>query len=167
MKTIAACALLVLLPCTAVSASDTKKPGVTLSFNSDDSRTKLAPRHTASDSRIAITSRSGSTVLLMTNDVVAIQLSDATIDKIRSSGEEGFLEELIVSGVRFAMRKAVEFPLAGVKSIEVRDGMLHVTSDQNKPVFDNVKVNGSDVFRDFSPADATRFANAFRAIKRR
>lgn len=167
MKTIAACALLVLLPCTAVSASDAKKPGVTLSFNSDDSRTKLAPRHTASDSRIAITSRDRSTMLLMTNDVVAIQLSDATIHKMHSSADEGFFEGLITSGVRYTLGKAVEFPLAGVKSVEVRDGVLRVTSDQNKPVFDNVKVNGSDVFRDFSAADAARFASAFRAIKRR
>jgi len=167
MKTFAACALLMLLPYTAVFAGDAKKPGMSLSFDSDDSRTKLAPRHTASDSRIAITTRDGSTMLLMTNEAVAIQLTDASIDKMHASDDGGFLEELLASGVRFALRKAVEFPLANVKSVEYRDGAIVMTNDQNKPVFTNVKVNGAEVMRDFSAADATRFVSAFRAIKRR
>jgi hypothetical protein len=35
-----------------------------------------------------------------------------------------------------------------------------------KPVFTNVKVNGTDVMRDFSRADVTRFANAVKAARR-
>jgi hypothetical protein len=40
-----------------------------------------------------------------------------------------------------------------------------LTSDKNQLVFTEVKVNGTDVLRDFAVGDAARFVNALRAIK--
>jgi hypothetical protein len=164
MKTLATSALALLLLASVASAGD-KKDGLSISFDSDDSRTHLAPRHVARDARLAVTTRNGAAVLLLTKDVVAVQLSDAALAKVETKNDAGFLEELVVSGVRLAVAKAVEYPVANIRSAEIRDGVLTLINDQGKPVFDNVKVNGANVTRDLSAADAAKFVNAFRAIK--
>jgi hypothetical protein len=159
MKKIALCVLASLL-CSGVASAE----GLSISLSSDDSRTTMGPRRSAREARVAIRSRDGSTMLMLLDDVIAIQLTDATLAKMESEKKEdgGFLEELLVAGVRLAVGKSVEAPLASVRSVEYRGGALHITSDQNKPLFTNVKVNGTDVLRDFSSADAARFVSAFR-----
>src|SRR5690242_20931738 len=46
-----------------------------------------------------------------------------------------------------------------------RDGVLRIVNDQNKPVFAELKVNGTEILRDFSSADAARFVAAVRDRK--
>jgi hypothetical protein len=94
-------------------------------------------------------------------------LTDEALAKLEAeeSKETGFLEELLAAGVKLAVGKSVEYPIANIKSVEVRDGALRFTSDQNKSVFTDIKVNGTDVLRDFSSGDAQRFVNALRARK--
>ncbi|HYC60557.1 MAG TPA: hypothetical protein VEK79_13410 [Thermoanaerobaculia bacterium] len=138
--------------------------GISISLSSEDSRTTMGPRRNVRDARLAIQTRDRSTVLLLTDSVIAIQLTDATLAKMEPEDDKtGFLEELLAAGVRVAIGKSVEVPIASIRSIDYRDGALHIVSDQNKPVFTNVKVNGTDVLRDFSRADAERFMKAFRA----
>lgn len=125
----------------------------------------MGPRHDVHDARLVITTRDGSTSLLLTNETVAVQLSDRALTGVKTKDDANFLEELIVSGVRLAIQKSVEYPIANIRSAEIREGVLVLTNDQNKPVFDAMKVNGTDVLRSFSSADAARFVNAFRAAK--
>lgn len=164
MKTIATCALVLLLSSSAVLAQE----GISISFNSEDSRTELGPRHDAGDARMAITSRDGSTVLLLTDDVVAMQLSDralAQVDSKKKEKDTSFLEELLVAGVKLAVGKSIEHPIESIRSIDYHDGALRVIGADNKPVFTEVKVNGTDVLRAFSRADVMRFAVAFRKAR--
>ena len=127
----------------------------------------MGPRHDVRDAKLAITNRDGSVSLLLMNDVVAIQLTDRALAKVSTKDDATFLEELVASGVRVALRKAVEYPIANIRSADIRDGALVLTSDKNQPVFTEVKVNGTDVLRDFAAGDAARFVNAFRAVKSR
>ena len=166
MKILTACALVLLLSAAVASAAE-KKEGISISFSSDDPRTRLATRHDARDARLAVTTRSKTAMLLLTNDVVAVQLTDATLAKMETKDDANFLEELVASGVRLAVGKSVEYPVANIRSAEIRNGVLTLTNDQGKPVFDEIKVNGSNVTRDLSAADAARFVNAFRAVKSR
>ena len=163
MNKSALCALALLLMTTAAFAAD--KKGITLSFSSEDSRTHLGPRLDVRDARLAITNRDGSVSLLLMNDVVAVQLTDRALANIQTKDDAGFLEDLIASGVRTVLRKAVEYPISGISSAGIRDGALVLTNDKGQPVFTEVKVNGTDVLRDFNVADAARFVNAFRAVK--
>lgn len=169
MKTLTTCALALLLTATVATAAEKgeKKDGISISFDSDDSRVRLAPRHMTRDARLALTTRSGAAVLLLTNDVVAVQLSGETLESMETKKDANFLEELLVAGVRLAVGKAVEYPIANIRSAEVRNGVLVLTNDQGKPVFDEIKVNGSNVTRDFSAADAAKFVSAFRLVKGR
>lgn len=165
MKTLAMCALALLLTGSTVAAAD-----LSISINSDDPKTVVASRHDADDARLAITTRDGNTVLMLVNDAIAVQLSDRAMKKMddkKSAKETNFLEDLLVAGVKLALGKSVEYPLVHLRNVEYRDGALRFTNDQNKPVFSEMKVNGTEVLRDFTAADATRFVNAWRARRAR
>jgi hypothetical protein len=164
MKTIATCALALLLTSGAALAQD----GISISLNSDDSRTELGTRHDVRDARMAITTKDRSVVLMLVDDVVAMQLTDAALDNMESKTkkkETSFLEELVLAGVQLAVGKSVEYPIAHIRTFDYKDGALRVIGADGKPVFTEIKVNGTDVLRDFSRADVTRFANAVRAAK--
>jgi hypothetical protein len=165
MKTLAPLSLVLLLSTTAAFAGDAKKPGVSISFDSDDTRTRVAARHTAREARLAVETRNGAAALLLLNDAVAVQLSDATLAGLEPKGDASVFEEMLAAGVGVVIRKSVEYPIAHIRSAEVRNGSLVLTNDEGKPVFNELKVNGGYVTRDLSPADAARFVNAFRAIK--
>src|SRR6185436_18763804 len=111
MTRLTLCALALLLSATPSYAAD-KKDGISISFSSEDSRTELGPRRDVRDARTAITTRDGSVTLLLMSDVVAVQLTDRALANISTKDDANFLEELIASGVRVAMRKAVEVPIA-------------------------------------------------------
>jgi hypothetical protein len=164
MKKIAIFALALLLPAAALLAAD-KKPGISISFSSDDSHTGVGSRHSAAEARLSITTRDGSTTLMLLKDVVAVQLTDRTMANVHANDDAGFVEELLASAVRLTMGKSVEYPIANIRSADFRDGALLLINDQNKPLFSELKVNGTEVLRDFSAADAARFVNAFRAAK--
>ena len=166
MDRIAICALALLLCSTIAYADDGNKRGVSISFDSNDPHTHFGPRRNAHDARVAITTRDGSTSLLLMNDVVAVQLTDVALAQIKPKDDDNILEELVVAGVQVALRKAVEYPIANIRIVEVRDGVLTLVNDQNQPVFKDLKINGKDVLRDFLPAEAARFVSAFRTARR-
>lgn len=166
MKRVTLLCALALFACSTLALADDGKRGISLSFNSDDAHTQVGPRHAAGEARMAITTRDGSTSLLLLKNVVAVQLTDQTLAKVKPDEDEGLLAELVASGVRVMLRKSVEYPLTNIRSVEVRDGVLTLLNDKNQPVFQDVKINGQNVMRSFSPADATRFVNAYRAAGR-
>lgn len=163
MKRIPLYVLVILLSAAVASAE-----GLSISLSSDDSAAVMGPRRNVRDARMAIRTRDGSTMLLLLDDAIAVQLTDAALAKIESEKKDpGFLEELLTAGVRIAVGKSVEYPAASIRSVESSQGTLRILNERNRPVFTNLKVNGIDVLRDFTSADAARFASAFRARKAR
>jgi len=139
--------------------------GISIGFSSEDSKVDIASRRNPRTAQLAITSRDGSTVLMLTKDVVAMQLSDAALAKLeaeKKKEDRNFLEELLLAGVEIAIGKSMEYPLSDLEA-DYRNGALTFTNDKNEAIFTEVKVNGVDVMRNFAPADAQRFANAVRA----
>ncbi|PYQ30346.1 MAG: hypothetical protein DMF56_05900 [Acidobacteria bacterium] len=164
MKTFAACALAVLL----ASGTALAKDGISLSLSSDDSRTQFGDRHDVRHARATIATRDRAVVLLLLDDVVAMQLSDKAMNELdaeKKKKDTSFLEDLIVAGVKLAVGKSIEYPIEHIHVLDYSNGALRVIGADNKPVFTELKVNGTDVLRDFSPADVARFASAFRAAK--
>ena len=164
MKTIAMCAFALLL----ASGTAFAKDGISLSLSSNDSRTQFGDRHDVHDARVTIATRDRSVVLLLLDDAVAMQLSDAAmrdLDADAKKKERNFFEDLVVAGVKLAVGKSIEYPIKSIRVLDYSNGALRVIGADNKPVFTELKVNGTDVLRDFSPADVARFASAFRAAK--
>jgi hypothetical protein len=167
MKTLGTSLAILLLSAAAALAGE-HKHDISISFNSnDDPHVRLGARHAAGDARTAVKTRSGDALLLLTSDVVAVQLTDGALAAIEPKDDAGLLEQLVVAGVGVAVRKSVEYPLAHIRSAEVRNGVLVLTSDEGKPVLADMKVNGQLVTHDLSPADAAAFVSAFRAVKSR
>ena len=163
MKTLATCALLLLL-----SAPAFAKGNISISINSDDSRTELGDRHELREARTAIVTQNRSVELMLIGDVVAIQLSDRALNDMDSKKKDkNLLEEILLAGVQVAVGKSIEYPVASIQSIDYVNGALRIIGADGKPVFTEVKVNGPNVLRDFARADAVRFANAVRAAKKR
>ena len=165
MKTLACCALLLVL------SSDVQAADFSITVSSDDSRTEIGPRRDTRDARVAIRTRDRSTMLLLMDDVIAVQLTDETLAKMEDQpdreDEPGFLEELILVGVKHALGKSVEYPLANIRSVDYRNGELVIVNDRNQSVFDGMEIEEREVMKDFTRADAMRFANAFRARRTR
>jgi len=158
MNRLAPCALALVLTAATASAA-----GVSITLNASNPRTELGSRHEARDARLAITTRDGSTMLLLLDDTIAMQLTDRALRDVEAKKDAGFIEELLAAGTRVAIGKSVEYPLAHVRSVAVKNGFLEILGDDGKPVFTEVKVNGTDVFRNFAERDASRFAAAVRA----
>lgn len=156
--------LLAALPLLAGEKGE-KKEGISISFDSDDPHTRLVARHDVKAARLAIPTRRGAAVLLLTSDAVAVQLSDETMRKVETEADAGFLEELIVSGVRLAIGKSVEYPVARIRSAEIANGVLVLTSEDGKPVFDTIRVDGHNVTHDLDAASAARFLREFRKLR--
>ncbi|MCU1245571.1 MAG: hypothetical protein JWN02_1481 [Acidobacteria bacterium] len=168
MKTLVSALVLLLSAAVAFGgAPDKKHDGVSISFDSDDPRVQLGVRHEARQARVVVGTRNGAAVLMLLDQVVAVQLSDSALAAVRPDKDANFLEEWVAAGVRLAVKKAVEYPVAHIRSAEVRDGVLLLTNDEGKPVFADIKVNGSIVTRDLAPADAARFVDAFAILKGR
>jgi hypothetical protein len=164
MKTLLAAALALALAAPALGGNADHK-GVRISFDSDDPRVEAGDRHAIADARLAVTTRNGAATLLLTGDVVAVQLSDAVMTRIRVEKDASFLERLIVSGVRSALDGSIEYPIAHIRSAGIVDGVLVLTSDEGKRVFENVTIDGENVTRGLSTSDAARFVREFRRAK--
>lgn len=164
MKTVTVCALM-LFCCSTLATADDGKRGMSISFNSDDPYTRLAPRRNVHDARLAITTRDGSTTLLLLRDAVAVQLTDDTVADVKPKDDDSLLEDLVTSGVRVMLRKSVEYPIGHIRAIEIRGGVLTVINEKNQSVFTGIKINGTEVMRNFAPADAARFVSAFRTAR--
>jgi len=165
MKKMALCAAVVFLSSTLLFGGEQKR-GLQISFDSDDSATEMGTWHDVHLAQIAITTRDRSATLMLINGIVAVQLTESVIGNIKPEENATLAGEILASAVRIAMHNSVEYPVAKLRSAEVRDGAIILRNQEGKPVFTNVKVNGTDMMRDFTSADAARFVNAIRALKR-
>jgi hypothetical protein len=80
--------------------------GISISLSSNDPRAEMGPRYDARDARVAIRTRDRSTMLLLLDDTIAVQLSDSVLAKIESEKKKkdtSFFEELVLAGVRIAV----------------------------------------------------------------
>ena len=164
MKTLLAAALALALAAPALGGKADHEE-IRISFDSDDPRVEIGDRLATAGARVAVTTSNGAGTLLLTGKVVAVQLSDAVMTKIRAEKDASLLEKLIVSGVRLALDGSIEYPVAHIRNAEISDGVLVLTSDEGKRVFDKVTIDGENVTHCLSTVDAARFVREFRRVK--
>lgn len=137
---------------------------------------RWAQRHDAGEARIIITSRDGDAALLLTDDVVAMQLSDRTLHKIRrelkhdhdEDEDNAFAQAIrsaVVAGVSSMLDHSAECPIRDLKDVDYRQGRLIFTTQSGRRIYDNVEVDDEDVMRAFSESDARAFVREFRRAK--
>jgi hypothetical protein len=157
MKTLLMCALALSLSSGVALAGD-----ISISLSTDDSRTEMGPRHAVRDARTAITSRDGSTVLMLLDDVVAVQLTDAALARLeerKDKKEPGFFEELLTASVKLQVPDGERFVPILLAQLGVPVRSVSVT----RPTLDDVFMTFTGrTIRDAESAPGSEMAAMFR-----
>ena len=141
----------------------------------NDGTARIASRQSPRNAEFVIDNRGGEVTLLLTRDVVALQLSDRTLRKIRREMRDNEEDEdnalgqairtAVYSIVQTALHHSVEYPIRDIREASYDKGQLILVTEDGERLFSKVKVNDVDVFRDFSADDARDFVREFRRIK--
>ena len=153
------------------------RDGITFNALHCDEPCRIASRTDPRDARLAMTTEDGDASLLITDDVVALQLSDRALKRARTQLREeerdddnvvaAAIKAVVVSAVRSLLDHSIECPLRDVRSAEWRDGRLVLTGVDGASLFDGVDVDGHDVMEGFSERAAREFVREFRHAKDR
>ncbi len=163
----------VLLPITAVA-------GEHFSMGSGssccDSPSRWASRHPVRERLFAIDTENGKGTLLITREVLALQLSDRTMHKLdrelrdekRDRHDEPLVDVLkaaVLGGVRRLLDHSAECDLRDVRSVDYRNGRLVILDTAGDRLFEGVEMEDDRVLENFSERDALAFIREFRAAK--
>ena len=176
MKTLLSILILLLaLPFVAFAGS--KERGTRISTECCDEPERWGPRHDTADARLAIHTEDRASTLILTSEVVAVQLSDRAMRELRrkSKDEEDedenalsrAIKSAVLSGVRSMLDHSAEVPLRQLQTADYRDGRLIFTTRKGERVLDGIDVNDRDVMESFSERDAKAFVHEFRRMKAR
>ena len=178
-KAALALVLLVLLPTGRALAHGRCADGPDLRSSCCDPPARWGPRHDADEARIAITTGGRDVTLLLTLDVVALQLSDRRFHRVcrelhrrADVDDDGnilaeAIEAAVLSGVRALLDHSAECPIRDLRDVEYRRGRLIFTTEDGERIFEDMSLNDRDVMRDFSERDARAFVREFQRVKGR
>jgi hypothetical protein len=142
-----------------------------------DSPARLAPRHDIRDAAVAITTEDGTATLLLTRDVVALQLSDHTFKRIMRSLRDkeyddddiafaAVIKHAVISTVRSALDQSAECPIREIRTVSYRDGRLEFLTMNGRYVFGSTRIDGDeDTLSGFTEHDAIEFVREFQHVK--
>jgi hypothetical protein len=137
---------------------------------------RWADRHDPDRARLAIRTRTGNAELLLTRDLVALQLSDQGLASVRRQLREtreqsgagnpvGWFESVLFAAVGSFLDHSAECDLADVREARYVEGRLVLESYDGKDLFEHIDVDDRDVLASFSPDDARRFVRKFHHLK--
>lgn len=174
---VAALALLALLPAGPSLAHEKASIRLNPDFDCNEP-TRWAQRHAAGEARIAITTEDGKVTLLLTDRVVAIQLSDRTMRKLdrelhrarhEDEDDDGPLGEAIkaavIGAVKSMLDHSAECPLRELRDVRYEDGRLEIIARDGDRIFDRLEVDDDDVLESFDARDAEAFVREFHRLK--
>jgi len=179
MKTLPmALALLAILTAHGAPAQACDRNSDCADFSFGNSHGHLASRHDWRDARLAITPETGEVILILTDDVIAVQLSDRTLRKVRremkneeNEGDDAVLAHAIkvavISSVRALLSSSAEYPIRELRDVEYRDGRLIFIEKNGDRFLQHVHMNGRDMMASFSESDARQFVDEFHRVQAR
>ena len=169
--------LALMLPAASAQA---KERGTSISMNSSccDTPTRWADRHAPEDRRFEVITENGKASLLLTREVVALQLSDRAMHKIdrelrtkeRAHRDQPIADALagaVFGSVRALLDHSAECDLRDVRSVEYRGGQLIFIANDGTRLFDRLELDDDRVMEGFSERDAALFIREFRLAKSR
>lgn len=172
MKTSIAFAVLALAAMPALPAGPTAEA---LTISCRDKYVRLREHQDLADARYAMDSRNGKLTCLLTDRVVAFQLSDRTVNKVRrelrdkKDEQDNWFAAAIVTAVAGTVSEfidsSVECRIRDIKDVRFQDGRLVFIARDGRRLFDNMEVDDDDVCAAFSDGDARKFVREFRRLK--
>jgi hypothetical protein len=138
-----------------------------------DDPLRWADRHEVADARFAIHTDNRKVTLVLTDRVVAMQLSDKVMRRIdrkldaREDDEDNTalgraIKTAVLSGVRSLLDHSAECDIRDIKSADYRNGELILTAKNGKHLYANAEVDDDNVMTRFEPADARAFVHELR-----
>jgi hypothetical protein len=134
-------------------------------------------RHDLARARFAMLTEDRAAALVLTRDVVAVQLSDRTMRKLdREIGRErdeddnviaDAIKSAILGSVRSLLDHSLECPIADLRDVRYRDGRLILITVDGERIFEDLEINDHEVLEGFSERDAQAFVCEFRRVKER
>jgi hypothetical protein len=136
-------------------------------------------RHDLARARFAILTEDRAAALVLTRDLVAVQLSDQTLRKLDreiarekdQDEEDGLIAQVIKSAVLGSVRTlldhSLECPIEDLRDVRYRDGRLILITEDGDRVFEDLNINDHEVLEGFSEHDALAFVREFRRAKER
>ncbi len=125
---------------------------------------------------IRIVDMNGGADLALIGDTISGGLSPATIARVKRETDSstvaggGFaasIEKIVKGTVATVLATRIAVPVHQVTDIAYEDGVLRIsTTDSDKPLFHDTKINDRRVMESFHPDDARRFVAAVKARQR-
>ena len=136
-----------------------------------------AARHDLARARFAILTEDRAAALVLTRDVVAVQLSDRTMRKLdremsRERDQEDnviadAIKSAILGSVRSLLDHSLECPIEDLRDVRYRDGRLILITEDGDRIFEDLEINDHYVLEGFTEHDALAFVREFRRVKGR
>jgi hypothetical protein len=173
---VAALALLAILPGGQSSAHESRGIHLNPGFNCDEPM-RWAPRHSDGQVRLAITTREGKVTLVLTDRVVAFQLSDRVMRKIdrelhrarHEADDDGPLGEtiksVVLTTVRTFLDHSAECPVNELRDVRYANGRLEFVTRGGERIFSHFEIDDTDVLESFDPNDAALFVREFHRVQ--
>jgi hypothetical protein len=145
------------------------------SGESKSSHVRWAEHHSTADARCTINTENGKVTLLLTDRVVAVQLSDRTLHKVerdlhrKQDDQDHGLGQAIVAAVVNTVSSLIdnsfECRLRDVNDVRYQDGRLEIVGRDGHLLFDDTDLEDTDLATAFSEKDARRFIDEFHRAK--
>ena len=129
-------------------------------------------RHDAGETRFAIESENGKVVMLLTDRVVAMQLSDRVMHRVdrkmryaENDGDNGLgqvIRSAVLTSVRSVLNHSLECDIRDIAQADYRDGELILTARNGRRIFGHANVDDNDVMQAFSETNARAFVRELR-----
>ena len=136
---------------------------------------RWADHHSVGGARVAITSVDGNVTLLLTDRVVAFQLSDRKVHQVeralkdKKDEQDNWLGSVIVTAVVGTVRQFIdnsfECRVRDLRDVTYENGQLSFIARDGRHVFEDADIDGSDLSTIFSERDARRFVREFQGVK--
>ena len=125
------------------------------------------------DARLAIATENRKITLLLTDRVVAMQLSDRVLAKInretRNAEDEDddnvlgqVIKTAVLSTVRTALSHSAECDIRDLESADYKDGELIIMTRSGDRLFGHADIDHEEVMTNFSEPDAREFVKQLR-----
>jgi hypothetical protein len=137
-------------------------------------------RHDARRARIEIVTEDRGISLLLTDDRVALQLSDQTMHRVDRELERARHEDddddialaraiktVVIDGVHSLLERSLECPVDELSDVRIRDGRLELIGRDGRRIFERVRIDDEPVLERFSDADQRAFVDAFHRLRGR
>lgn len=156
--------------CLSVPSAHACDSSVNVDF---DGPIRFTDRH-VDDARLSITTHNRKIDLVLTNRVVAMQLSDHVLHKIdrkmRLEAEDAdddnalghAIKTAVFSGVRELLDHSATCDIRDIKRADYRDGEIVLVARNGKHLFAKTDFDDENVMADFSASDAREFVRQLR-----